>query len=1470
LLILDTTRLAGHLATGMLANDFVDQLNADFARVTGKDEGKGNLWVIVASDAGQTAWSSRTHRHSVFGLAMAYALQGGADADRGGPGGKRDNYISAQELFDYVRDRVASWAPFNRDGVVQTPVLLSVGDDFRLVRSDVSVTSDSIAKNVSLKKGLKAKNAAQLAKSAAKDASKPAEEKKPADAPKEGKEKSAGPAPDAPKEDPAAEPAAEGKGPLVDAIKALDKALKPIDEAMKLPEDDPKSTPSDDDLIAVLAELWNIDLKAESLPEYRDRLDALLAFEQQLYAAERLLLAAENRDLAGRIVLSGNGLAAQARALAAEPPPAAELAMWCLPMSGELDKEDPRGAMVTALAELRAAPTAKALEAYQAAVAKMPEGYPIESRLLAVLLDHARRGEEWLSADSVVLALETRSLAEETARLRDPGLLPLLSGNLQKADDRRRDGEQNMVLRRFQTAGDHFRSAGRLYRDSAANAAELSQSLTFLDRLARQLVRYIQWLAHDPRDPAEMALDIDRLNAVFEGIAGLDLTATDAAEDVKRLVDEGESLVASARNYSDGAPETRMWLRVRASLELPCYSAEGRKNLLGFLCAKQDDPPLEANERRGGVALSRPAVRYPLVGLATYLKATAETVEALRTLGPGSGNTTLDVAAHAEGAETLRRSRADLGATMRDLWRQSGASVGSDENGLAGGPNATWQSGIRARILAPLEGGEGSVDAGLAGVREKDRRAWQDWLVRRWAADSQRLPGSPYLASVRRYLTDHADAGLDNPLQRGATTWLLDTPSVAIDYVAKEGQTPLKVSLRRVGKATPKTLIIDAYSDRTRLSLTSGSRTSNAEGRLTIDLPDAQSRESIEIPLTVKAVGEDRSPPHVMAWIERSDNAIDWVELPVFFGEPKLKAGEVTLGWNDVGDSAGEIELYPNESLPVTLSVIRPGPPGPADAPPLNFEVVLESGTSRPVRLPIKVPANATEPVPVTFAAPTSLVLEKTPEEGDAPGQEIVVTLKRGSETVDGPKRYRVVMVPVRERFQPTIDVAGGNLVIGFTRDARTDSSNDVPIELYYASDPKKRVASVTLKPDESSTSLSAELPTLGEGESSVRGWLSIAGVPRVYRYDIQSRSGNVIPVTKPELRISSPLDLKVYQSNGRDTLPVVLEADVDPGEQIRDYTLQVGLADDRNEGFDSNSRIETLPMRDGRRVSVSLNFTLSEKGEPTIALVTSMTDVTYPLPIAFRSDLTVRGELSWGGDQRLVRTSHVFLRSSAPDIKLLAPRSDTVVEIGKPIEVAVAPPNDGKLYAAVEGVEFAIDGSKDGRPNGRWDDGEEVIPNTDAANVNFADGKRPIKVSLPTDGLTKGFKSIFVRSRMKIEAEGDRKEEIVRTEPIFVRVSLIEPRAPLPEDKPTTGSVSGVVARGSSPAGGASVELVGVGKTTADAQGKFRFDKVPAGMYKIKGTKDFNGLATADEKDVEVKVGKESAVTLEVRIVTS
>jgi hypothetical protein len=40
--------------------------------------------------------------------------------------------------------------------------------------------------------------------------------------------------------------------------------------------------------------------------------------------------------------------------------------------------------------------------------------------------------------------------------------------------------------------------------------------------------------------------------------------------------------------------------------------------------------------------------------------------------------------------------------------------------------------------------------------------------------------------------------------------------------------------------------------------------------------------------------------------------------------------------------------------------------------------------------------------------------------------------------------------------------------------------------------------------------------------------------------------------------------------------------------------------------------------------------------------------------------------------------------------------------------------------------------------------------------------------------------------------------------------------------------------------------------------------------MYKIKGTKDFNGLATADEKDVEVKVGKESAVTLEVRIVTS
>ena len=111
LLIFDATAVPASWPHGALTNDFaraLKELDGEIAKIDG-------LVVICASDDEQRSWVSEEWRQTVFGHYLIEGLKGAS----GNPGDR----ITAEGLFQYVKEEVRRWVAANRDEK-QTPVLL--------------------------------------------------------------------------------------------------------------------------------------------------------------------------------------------------------------------------------------------------------------------------------------------------------------------------------------------------------------------------------------------------------------------------------------------------------------------------------------------------------------------------------------------------------------------------------------------------------------------------------------------------------------------------------------------------------------------------------------------------------------------------------------------------------------------------------------------------------------------------------------------------------------------------------------------------------------------------------------------------------------------------------------------------------------------------------------------------------------------------------------------------------------------------------------------------------------------------------------------------------------------------------------------------------------------------------------------------------------------------------------------------
>lgn len=125
LLILDIMPPLADPRLGVLANDVSTRLHEDLKAVP--DPGR---LVLCACSPGQVTQVSEDMDRSVFSYYLEEGLRGWADGSS--PEARRDGYITAKELAEFVKARVDRWAWRNRQ-TRQTPMLVGTADDFELI-----------------------------------------------------------------------------------------------------------------------------------------------------------------------------------------------------------------------------------------------------------------------------------------------------------------------------------------------------------------------------------------------------------------------------------------------------------------------------------------------------------------------------------------------------------------------------------------------------------------------------------------------------------------------------------------------------------------------------------------------------------------------------------------------------------------------------------------------------------------------------------------------------------------------------------------------------------------------------------------------------------------------------------------------------------------------------------------------------------------------------------------------------------------------------------------------------------------------------------------------------------------------------------------------------------------------------------------------------------------------------------------
>ncbi len=377
-------------------------------------------------------------------------------------------------------------------------------------------------------------------------------------------------------------------------------------------------------------------------------------------------------------------------------------------------------------------------------------------------------------------------------------------------------------------------------------------------------------------------------------------------------------------------------------------------------------------------------------------------------------------------------------------------------------------------------------------------------------------------------------------------------------------------------------------------------------------------------------------------------------------------------------------------------------------------------------------------------------------------------------------------------------------------------------------------------------TLIASNLPFRGEDNKKVRFHLNVDGLPRafVYETDFQTNpQGTIDALTTPRVSVlpigaerfvstksTHGSDPKAkYSAKPSDKTPVRIEVDNPPANA----TVEIRF-DHRDKGTFAGA--DVIPLGSARDERVFVDFQGDEGGVQVRYLVG---DRIHQLDTrSLRGVFGVQAVLRWEANGKEQSTSDYFylvLDDTAPEggrfvqlptrhvkgtlLTLKAKAEDPETSIKQAVFFVGEPAPDGKL------PDLKAKGSFD-KKEGLW-----------TAKVPIPDKTGVIQIGVQFENET----GVAATETQKIE--------------------LIDPPAP-------TGTISGVVELGGRGQAKLVVSLRDAdgkekGSDVTNEKGEFKFENVAPGTYRVLSSKPDSGVGTKGDAPAQVKVGKETKVTI-------
>jgi hypothetical protein len=1096
----------------------------------------------------------------------------------------------------------------------------------------------------------------------------------------------------------------------------------------------------------------------------------------------------------------------------------------------------------------------------------------VEAELLKLLAKKRTEKEKWPDESIVKIvdeALQTRTLAEKTARLDVVTLFSSLRDQVEEADRLRRAGETELTLSaavmRPAVAVSRFAQARDQYQRVLEDTTRLSEELAAVRLVLADTAYLIRWLGARGIESESRAVEYKSLAELLDGARRLGEAEVAHAElraATRRLHTLAEDLRRLARAYAASA---RSWFQAKAALEIPWLDAKERARLRAILADDRSPAP------QGARYSEQRANPYPLAEFLAWhgQRTVGADLDAVnRRLWDPADPRALrieDLKANADG----RERRAKAGAALLELWQQLGSTERS-----ATAEKSEWNREFAYRL-----GSAFAVRSSLSAsptweqslLREQYRRQFRDyvvWLSRRIALDAAALPPdlAPDSYANTMKLFDVVRRGqsielADSELRVAHTFEVVGEGTLSLDEATAGEALTLRIRANREPGPDEKP-VLWVHWDPSQLGLELPKGTADSQ----------PGRASQAITLGDKLAGEI---PMRLWWTKPPTQPAD-VHLRVELQSRSASTGNLYASW----DWLGALRVVKREALPrLRISIagrepiqarevdvyLLPGTPErltvATDRPlvdPKQYSIVWESGEERR-RLPAAPPEKAEKPEekpPAKPEADTRLTLTDN---------RARVMLMQGDKAVDTCGLVFRVIRPIDYLVIHATDIAYSELerrlVARVTRRPKLVASvnKDVALRLSIDGIPdselKKERAflSATLRAGATQPAeLSAVVPKAFI-KSDMVAVISMQGYERVFRYRF-GPGQQPEPITDYQIRLADPPPgAKIMADPSRKELVLTLHADgpYDAGVD-RDYQVSAGFAASEESVDNYDQILKGRKCRDGRMVEIRLGPT--ETGAVVEALVS---DVKLRATNAegFGGRMIVVAELhSPQGDIHKKETFDLYFLPEdppRPDLSLTPPKE---IVIGRQEPAVVEISGDPADMRLIDRLVVGLDVNGNGKL-------EQTEPHRQFVPQDGQRSARRWEIEVPTrHPALKPDRQVTVLAVASIQVVGAKSKTIEF--PPYEAISDVVTAPAVTSDKPTkTGTLVIRVFRGT-----IRVEQVGALQFTPDPKvkvvpkdGDFVVENIPVGKYTIDiedPTKNYAGSRT-----VEVVEGKNPLV---------